>query len=591
MKPLRRCAAVLVVMLLPSVVLASVGAPTAQAHPLGNATVNHYDGLNLYPTRVLDSAVEDIAEIPTLQRKPLIDTDHDGRLSQSEDASYAARQCTAMARSTSITVNGNRVTLVVTRSSYSERPGVIQLTVGRLECDLAGTVTLAGQVTIGVHSGWDSAGIGWHEITATGTGVRLQNSPFPATSISDDLRTYPNDMLSSPLNVRSGSVTAVAGTGNSTYAAAKDLPVAGFAVRQLNKLANEFNRLVGAKHLTVGVGVLAILLAILLGAGHAFLPGHGKTIMAAYLVGRRGRLRDVVLVGATVTITHTAGVLLLGVIISVTAAFSTTAAEQDLGVVSGLIIAAVGTSLLISAVIRSRRQSLSTALVTLQMPNTGGLALLGAAGSAARDSAATDSHSHDLSDQGSAGHDYRARDREGRPNCDQEHPHDYQHDQEHQHDDQHAHPHELDDKAAQAAADDSQALHKHGFLSRPHSHASGPTATSRGPGFSKGGLIGLGVAGGLVPSPSALLVLLAAIALGRTTFGITLVLSYGFGMACALTAAGLILVRLRHRLSRLRQSRRFASVSAIALAMPFLTAALVLVVGIGLTLRAARGIV
>src|SRR6202042_186228 len=93
-----RRGALLLAVLLPLLALVGLASPAAQAHPLGNATVNHYDGLHLYPTRVLDSAVEDIAEIPTLQRKSLIDTDHDGRLSEAEQAAYAGRQCAAMAR-------------------------------------------------------------------------------------------------------------------------------------------------------------------------------------------------------------------------------------------------------------------------------------------------------------------------------------------------------------------------------------------------------------------------------------------------------------------------------------------------------------
>ena len=60
----------------------------------------------------------------------------------------------------------------------------------------------------------------------------------------------------------------------------------------------------------------------------------------------------------------------------------------------------------------------------------------------------------------------------------------------------------------------------------------------------------MGIAGGLVPSPSALIVLLASIGLGRTAFGVVLVLAYGVGMAATLTAVGLLLVRLRGRLDR-----------------------------------------
>lgn len=90
----------------------------------------------------------------------------------------------------------------------------------------------------------------------------------------------------------------------------------------------------------------------------------------------------------------------------------------------------------------------------------------------------------------------------------------------------------------------------------------------------------MGVAGGLVPSPSALVVLLGAIALGRTWFGVLLVVGYGLGMAATLTAVGLLLVRLRDRLAAVERFRdRFT-------ALPAITAGLVLVVGLGLTARA-----
>ncbi len=118
------------------------------------------------------------------------------------------------------------------------------------------------------------------------------------------------------------------------------------------------------------------------------------------------------------------------------------------------------------------------------------------------------------------------------------------------------------------------------------------TGTARAPRFGRGALVGLGVAGGLVPSPTALLVLLGAIGLGRTWFGIALVLCYGLGMAATLTAAGLLLVGLRDRLERVRVSdglrRRTAWVMAAA---PVLTAVLVLVVGAGIAVRGLAGAV
>ena len=99
----------------------------------------------------------------------------------------------------------------------------------------------------------------------------------------------------------------------------------------------------------------------------------------------------------------------------------------------------------------------------------------------------------------------------------------------------------------------------------------------------------MGVAGGLVPSPSALIVLVASIPLGRTVFGVLLVIAYGLGMAVTLTVAGLLLVRLRgrleHRAARAERSGVRSWLRAISAALPALTAALVLLVGIGLALR------
>ena len=114
-----------------------------------------------------------------------------------------------------------------------------------------------------------------------------------------------------------------------------------------------------------------------------------------------------------------------------------------------------------------------------------------------------------------------------------------------------------------------------------------------GRAFSRRGLIGMGIAGGLVPSPSALVVLLSAIALGRTAFGVLLVIGYGLGMAATLTAAGLVLVTVRdryqHRLGAARGrlgtlARRWGVVT------PYATAALVSVVGLGLTVRSLAAV-
>src|SRR3954454_1013907 len=260
-------------------------------------------------------------------------------------ASYATSQCAALAVGDHLSVGGKTVAWQVLSAAYSERAGAINLQVGRLVCDLQAKADLSSGATVALNDGWDGDGVGWHEMTAVADGVSLKNSPIPASSISDALRQYPNDLLPPPLNVRSTSLDVTPGAGGSTYAKVKNLPVAGLFVRELNKATTGFNNLLGRKNLGIGMGVLAVVLSLLLGAGHAFLPGHGKTVMAAYLVGKKGRVRDVVTVGATVTITHTVGVLILGLLITLGAQFATVVVELDFAIVSVAAVVIVGAGL------------------------------------------------------------------------------------------------------------------------------------------------------------------------------------------------------------------------------------------------------
>ncbi|MDQ1703373.1 MAG: nickel/cobalt transporter (NicO) family protein, partial [Frankiaceae bacterium] len=428
----------------------------AEAHPLGNATVSHYDGLTLAADHIDDFAVEDSAEIPTVARESGIDVNGDGTLSDAERASYAATQCSSLATGVHVTAGTRAVTWQVRSSAYTQRPGAAGLPIGRLECRLRAAADLSAATSVVIEDNWDGAGIGWHEITAVGDGVALTDSPVPAASISQALLAYPNDMLSSPLNVRSATLRVTPG-GTSTYTTQKAGAQANWAVRTISKLTATLDELVKGR-LDLGVGVLAVLLAILLGAGHAMLPGHGKTIMAAYLVGKRGRLRDVVTVGATVTVTHTAGVLVLGTLISLSATFAPTAVEQWLGVVSGLIVVMVGLGLLVSAVRRRRADAATVSRPVVVLEYAG-------------DADAAIAHFRD-SASGSL-HPQRA----------------------------------LASGGSVALLTLTPVTHRHG------GHEHGPGGHQHGPGghqhvqpegFSRGGLIGLGAAGGLVPSPSAL---------------------------------------------------------------------------------------
>ena len=375
-----------------------------------------------------------------------------------------------------ITADGQSLRWTVAASSFTDVPASGGLSTTRLTCTL--TAALATPATVGVTTRYHVDRVGWREITAIGDGVALPGSPVPAASTTDELRRYPDDLLSSPLDVRSVSLRVVPGAASSSPSAAAALPAAPSFLARAERTLRD---LAGGR-LTPLVGVLAVLLALVLGAGHAALPGHGKTVMAAYLAGRRGRPRDAVLVGATVTASHTGAVLLAGLVLSLSASLAGETLLAYLGMASGVLVTAVGIGMLATA--------------------------------------------------------RRAR------------PH-------------HGHTHS----------------HGHGHH---HAHDHGDHGHSHGPQERRGrlALVGMGLAGGLVPSPSALVVLLGAVALGRTAFGVGLVVAYGLGMAATLTAAGLVLVRLR---DRWRPERRWPRLARLA---PSLTGALVLLVGLSLAARA-----
>jgi ABC-type nickel/cobalt efflux system permease component RcnA len=462
-----------------SCALGFLAAPSAAAaHPLGNFTVNHYNGLTLHPDRIDLHAVVDLAEIPAVQERPTVDRDGDGAVSAGETDAYADGQCGRFAAATTISVDG--VPGAWRRSGHRlEFPaGEAGLGTVRLTCALTTSATLDRPATVTFLDAFRADRIGWHELVVAGAGVRTVDSALPAVSVSDELRAYPEDLLADPLDVRSATFRTEPGPSTVPDQDGSVTPAA----------SSWFADLAGSRDLTPLVGVLAVLLSLVLGASHAALPGHGKTVIAAYLAGRNGSVRDAVTVGATVTVTHTAGVLVLGLLISGSSTIAGDGVLRWLGVTSGLLVAAIGAVLLRSAL---RAWSAEPVLA-----HVGG-------------------HGH--------GHGHG---------------------------------------------------HAHG-----HSHIHG-----------RSGLIGMGIAGGLVPSPSALVVLLGAIALGRTWFGVLLVLGYGLGMAATLTAVGILLVRLRDRMDRLPFQGLRHGLERLQRWLPTLTATLVLVVGLGLAVRAAAGL-
>ncbi|GAA2099503.1 hypothetical protein GCM10009801_71210 [Streptomyces albiaxialis] len=472
------------------------GAPAASAarpaHPLGNFTVSTYDGLTVAPRALSVAHVEDLAEVPAARAVTRIDRNGDARLSRAERARWARAMCARAARKSRAEADGRALRLAATpaRARAVERPGEAGLRTLRLECGLRAPLTLArgtvlrftGTAAVG------EPGPGWREITARGDRTTLTRSSVPRRSASARLTRYPDDPLAEPVRVRAATLTArPGGPAAGADGGARDT---GLPPSPADGLTERFTGLVGRHELTPGFGVFALALATVLGAAHALAPGHGKTVMAAYAAAARGRrtLRDVLRIGAAVTVTHTAGVVLLGLLVvggSRAAPFVT----PWLGVASGVLVAVAGAFLL-----------------------------------------------------------RRAR-RHGRTH-------------------RHGHTHTHDHAPPRG--------HTH-----PHGHAHSAPLRKRD-------TLLLGFAGGLVPSPSAVLVLVGSSALGQLWFGALLVTAYGAGLALTLVAVGVLLVHVGGRLAhRLTGTGRYARLlGALHRTAPTGTAVLVVVLGAALAARA-----
>ena len=495
----------------------------AIAHPLGNFTINHFAALRVSADRISLDVVIDRAEIPAFQEIQVLDRDADGSLSAAELDAARVPACNELAGQLVLTVDGAAIRPSLAAAGIATPVGAGGLSTMRLVCEYEALFAspLRNGAAVAFEDRSFAERIGWREIVVLGDRETIVGTEAPADpgGVSARLTSYPTDLLTQPLDARTvafdvklgGPALApwtapdagpIAPAPVSPGAAAGSQPAAAPIGAVPGGVVEDLAGLIDIQDLTPLAILASLAIAFGLGVVHALSPGHGKTIMAAYLVGVRGSNRQAVALGLAVTVSHTLGVLAL--------AFITLAASRFLpperlypilGVVSGGLVIAIGSSLLWSrlrAVLAARRRATAR-------PRFGWT---------------SDVHAHN-----------------------------------HEGNHEHGHPHD----------------HDHG-----HSHApSDPDA-----GISRRGLIALGLSGGLVPSASALILLLGSIAAGRVAYGLVLVLGFGLGMAVVLAGIGLVIVRAKSLVDR-RPSidglRRFTTPVQLA------TASLVVVLGIVLT--------
>jgi ABC-type nickel/cobalt efflux system permease component RcnA len=422
----------------------------ATAHPLGNFTINHSSSVVVSGDSVYVHYVLDMAEVPTLQARQA------GRIN-------AAALRREVVPDIALLVDGRRVQLKPLRQRLQLPSGAGGLPTARYELVLAGP-RLGDSAALDLRDETYAGRLGWKEVVVSAIAGASASTTAPGASPSQQLRAYPSDELSSPLNVTRARATVEPG------AAPGEPP-------QLTRLVAEehgsgFESLVTRDLGATGI-LLALALALFWGAAHALGPGHGKSIVAAYLIGQRGTVRHAVYLGGIVTVTHTAGVFALG---AATLLLSEFIVPEDLypwlNLVAGLMVVAIGAGVLRARLAHRRAHARGHA---------------------------------------------------------------------------HHHHHEHDD----------------------HHHDLSPRS-----------LFAVGVSGGLLPCPSALVVLLAAISLHRTAFGLALVLAFSIGLAMTITAIGLVAVLARGVF------RRKSFDGRLVRALPAASAVAILAAGLVMTARA-----
>jgi ABC-type nickel/cobalt efflux system permease component RcnA len=567
----------------------------ALAHPLGNFTINHYAGLRVEPDAIRLDVVIDQAEIPTFQARVDRDLDGDGTVSEAEIETARIAGCAALAPSLDLRVDGVRQSLRGTEAGLTFPEGAGGLTTMRQVCGYE--VLLPAGIVAGSTVAFADVSyaerIGWREIVVEASGVTIEatdDSTVRTSSASRRLTAYPDDQLAQPLAddaiaVRvtgiggatlpafaiadAGPLDAGAGPGSGGPASPGSAGVPpdatgeapdGAGVIPGGVDAGELPSIFRVADLTPLVLLLSLGTAVLLGAGHALTPGHGKTLMAAYLVGTRGTPVHAVGLGLSVTLSHTLGILALAaLIVGAQGILAPDVVVRTAPIIAAVSIVAIGGWMLLAEVRRRRGLGRSADGHQHGHAHDGN-----DAAHANEHDAAGDTRAHE------AAHEHASHDRPGHP-----HPHPHAHAHAHPH--PHPHPHPSEPPRSVDARPAGE--HSHGGVRHSHLPATGSVITWRS-------LFVLGLAGGLIPSTSALLILLGSIAAGRPIFGFVLVVAFGLGMAVVMASIGIALVVARGRLDRFDTG---SALGRLGQAVPLIAAITVLTFGCYLTVQAIAG--
>jgi ABC-type nickel/cobalt efflux system permease component RcnA len=525
----------------------------ASAHPMGNFSVNHYSKITVESDRIRVDYFIDLAEIPTyqeLQQANISATAIDPN--SAVVLRYVSARALELGQGLTLDVAGKPTPLRLISSGVIFPPGAGGLPTMKMgfvyQAAYSSTPASFNRQYLGLQYADNNypGHSGWKEIVALASAGSLLQSSVPTTDRSCELSNYPTDLLTSPPQVIDASlvatlppfpaivsirqsartmppitdpslarttlsshtsgpvgiapkktVTPPASTSNESSQTASALTAMHLQANRQLTPRSRFTELIQTEHLSAWFLFTATLIAICLGGLHALEPGHGKTIVAAYLVGSKGTARHAVLLGIIVTTSHTAGVFALGAITLYASRYIVPEQLYPwLSALSGMTITGLGCYILLR-----------------RLTGTG-----------------TD-HSHA---SGSSHGDWRFWRR-----------------------------------SAGATA-----------ISTPAQNTTTPTRS-----VSMTQLLTLGITGGIIPCPAALIVLLSAFALHRIGLGFFLIVAFSAGLATVLIGFGMLAVYSRHFIARLQidgpLTKRW---------LPAASAAFISVLGLLLTIQALSSV-
>ena len=530
----------------------------AAAHPMGNFSINHYARFEAQKSELKLRYALDFAEIPAADQMAKLDANGDDKVSASEKTAYLNSAVPQFLRALSLQIDGNAVDLTARKSDLEVLPGAGGLPTLLVKIDAAVTLP-AGEKSSVIYDDSNFAGrTGWKEILAVADKTRsIFGSDVGTIDQSRELTIFPiNAGIVPPRQTSARFTVAQAGAGGAS-SAVQTRPTApdSDAKTNTNTPQNRFTQSIAETQLTPVIVAWGLLFAFAFGAVHALSPGHGKTMVAAYLVGSRGTPRHAFLLGLVVTITHTFGVFALGFALLFASRYILPETLfPALSALSGLLIFGVGLWLFMA-----RWQGLQNARQREHTHTHG------------EHSHTHGEHTH-THDEHTHTHDEHSHTHDEDSHSHEDSEDSHTHDEEHTHG-EHSHAHDDEDSH-------SHGMHVHSHGGKAHSHA-----VPDGPIHIKT-LVALGISGGIVPCPEALVVLLAAIKLHRIGYGLILIVAFSLGLAAALIAIGMLVVSARQRLTRFNA---LGEDSALVRYLPLGSAAIITLIGAALTLQATLG--